>query len=111
MDDPRKPQPPLPAGYRQGVISAITVVIGFSLLFMRYWNFEVKGRVTYTAVAAALVLMVANLLEFYALFRALQPEDEQESEYRKTLRWFMASVAVLFVSVTIASLATTGLAP
>lgn len=110
-DDPRKPQSPLPAGYRQGVISAITVVIGFSLLFMRYWGFEAKGRVTYTAVAAAVVLMVAILLEFYALFRALQPEDEQECEYRKTLRWFMASVVVLFVSVTIASLAMTEIAP
>jgi hypothetical protein len=111
MDNPSKPQTPLPAGYRQGVISAITVVIGFSLVFMRYWNFEVTGRLTYTAVAAALVLMVALLLEFYTLWRALQPEDEQVSEYRNTLRWFMASVAVLFVSVTIAALATTGIAP
>ena len=111
MDHPREPQAPLPAGYRQGVISAITVVLGFSLLFMRYWNFEVKGRLTYTAIVAALVLMVAILLEFYALFRALQPEDEQESEYRRTLRWFMTSVVVLLVSVTIASFATTGFAP
>lgn len=111
MDDPRKPQSPLPAGYRQGVISAITVVIGFSLLFMRYWGFEVTGKVTRTSVAAGLVLLAAILLEFYALFRALQPEDEQESEYRTTLRWFMASVAVLLASVALASLATTGIAP
>ncbi len=110
-NDPRKPQSSLPAGYRQGAISAITVVIGFSLVFMRYWNFEVTGRLTYTAVAAALALMAAILLEFYALWRALQPEDERESEYRKTLGWFMRSVAVLFVSVAIASLATTGIAP
>jgi putative Mn2+ efflux pump MntP len=110
-NDPRKSQSPLPAGYRQGVISAITVVIGFSLVFMRYWNFEATGRPTYTAVAAALALMVAILLGFYALWRALQPEDDQESEYRKTLRWFMAAVAVLFVGVIIASLATTGIAP
>ena len=111
MNDLRQSQSPLPAGYRQGVISAITVVIGFSLVFMRYWNFEVTGRLTYTAVAAALALMAAILLEFYALWRALQPDDDRESEYRKTLRWFMRSVAVLFVSVTIASLATTGIAP
>ena len=62
-------------------------------------------------IVAAIVLMVAILLEFYALFRALQPEDEQESEYRRTLRWFMTSVVVLLVSVTIASFATTGFAP
>ena len=105
MDDPRKPHTPLPAGYRQGVVSAITVVIGFSLLFMRYWGFEATGRVTRLSVAAGLLLLVAILLEFYALWRSLQLEDDEESEYRMTLRWFMASVAVLMVSITVASLA------
>jgi uncharacterized membrane protein YidH (DUF202 family) len=105
MDDPRKPHTPLPAGYRQGVVSAITVVIGFSLLFMRYWGFEATGRVTRLSVAAGLLLLVAILLEFYALWRSLQLEDDEESEYRMTLRWFMASVAALLVSITVASLA------
>lgn len=82
MDDPRKPHTPLPAGYRQGVVSAITVVIGFSLLFMRYWGFEATGRVTRLSVAAGLLLLVAILLEFYALWRSLQLEDDEESEYR-----------------------------
>jgi hypothetical protein len=109
MDDPRRPHPPLPAGYRQGVISAITVVIGFSLLFMRYWGFEATGRVTRASVAAGLLLLIAILLEFYALWRALQLEDDEESEYRTTLRWFMASVAVLLVSVAMASLAAAGI--
>ncbi len=111
MDDSRRPQSPLPAGYRQGVISAITVVIGFSLLFMRYWGFEARGRVTGASIVAGLLLVVAILLEFYALWRALQPEDEEESEYRRTLRWFMASVAVLLASVVTASLTSTGIAP
>ena len=59
MDDTGKSQSPLPPGYRQGVISAITVVIAFSLLFMRYWGFEVTGRVTITSVTAGMVLFVA----------------------------------------------------
>jgi hypothetical protein len=105
MDDPRKPDTPLPAGYRQGVVSAITVVIGFSLLFMRYWGFEATGRVTRLSVAAGLLLLAAILLEFYALWRSLQLEDDDESEYRITLRWFVASVGVLLVSITVASLA------
>jgi uncharacterized membrane protein YidH (DUF202 family) len=105
MDDPRKPQSALPASYRQAVVSAITVVIGFSLLFMRYWGFEATGRVTRLSVAAGLLLLVAILLEFYALWRSLQLEDDEESEYRMTLRWFMASVVVLLVSITLASLA------
>ena len=111
MDEPLKPQSPLPAGYRQGVISAITVMIGFSLLFMRYWGFEVTGKVTVTSVAAGIVLMVAIQLQFRALWRALQPEDEQVSQYRRTLRWFMTSVGFLFASVALAALAMTGIAP
>ena len=78
MDESRNPQSPLPPGFRQGVVSAITVVIGFSLLFMRYWGFEATGRLTRTSIVAGLVLNVAVLLEFYALWRALQPEDEQD---------------------------------
>ena len=111
MDDSRRPQSPLPAGYRQGVISAITVVIGFSLLFLRYWGFEARGRVTSTSVVAGVLLIVAVLFEFHALWRALQPEDEQEFEYRRTLRWFRASVVILLVSVAMASLASTGIVP
>ena len=105
MDDPRKPQSSLPAGYRQAVVSAITVVIGFSLLFMRYWGFEATGRVTRLSVVAGLLLLVAIPLEFHALWRSLQLEDDDKSEYRTTLRWFMASVAALVLSITVAALA------
>ena len=35
---------PLPNGYRQGIITAITVLLGFSLLFLRFWSFEAPGR-------------------------------------------------------------------
>lgn len=35
---PTRPHVPLPAGYRQGIITAVTVLIGFSLLFFRYWD-------------------------------------------------------------------------
>ena len=33
----------LPAGYRSGAITAITVILGFSLLFFRSWVFELPG--------------------------------------------------------------------
>jgi hypothetical protein len=33
---PERPRAPLPIGYRQGIITAITVLLGFSLLFVRY---------------------------------------------------------------------------
>ena len=109
MDDARTPNAPLPPGYRQGVISAITVVISFSLLFMRYWGFEASGRVTRASAVAGLLLLAAILLEFYTLWRSLQLVDDHEAEYKITLRWFMASIAVLLVSITVASLAAAGI--
>jgi hypothetical protein len=104
-DDP-KPRVPLPQGYRQGVISAISVILGFSLLLLRYFSFEAAGEVTRAAVVAWFALLVALLLEFYALWRSLQLEDDDEREYRTTLGWFLTSIFVLLASLVLAALAT-----
>jgi amino acid transporter len=102
-----RPRVPLPAGYRQGVISAITVLLGFSLLFLRYWSFEAEGEWTMVSLVAAMLLALAVLLEFVALWRSLQPEDDDEPVYRITLRWFLASIALLLISLLLAALTAT----
>ena len=99
-----KPRQPLPAGYRQGIISAITVLLGFSLLFLRYWTFEAPGEWTPASVVATLLLAAAIALELLALWRSLRPEDDDEPEYRKTMRWFGVSTIVLLVSLLLAAL-------
>lgn len=104
--EPRPRKPP-PVGYRQGIISAITVLIGFSLLFLRYWSFEAPGEWTIPSTLAALLLALAILLELVALWRSLRIEDDDEEEYRKTLRWFMVSIGVLMVSLLLAALTAT----
>jgi hypothetical protein len=96
-------QTPLPAGYRSGVITAITVMLGFSLLFFRSWVFELPGEWTTSSVVAATLLLFATVLEIVALWRSLQPEDELIREYRLTLRWFLASTALLLLSLIIAA--------
>jgi hypothetical protein len=101
--EPRR-RVPLPAGYRQGIISAITVLLGFSLLFVRYWNFEAPGEWTIPSFAAALLLTLAIVLELVALWRSLRIEDDDETEYRITLRWFAASTSILLVSLLLAAL-------
>jgi hypothetical protein len=101
--EPRR-RVPLPAGYRQGIISAITVLLGFSLLFVRYWNFEASGEWTIPSFVAALLLTLAIVLELVALWRSLRLEDDDEAEYRITLRWFAASTCVLLVSLLLAAL-------
>lgn len=71
--DPAEKTPqrvPLPAGYRQGVISAITVLLGFSLLFLRYWSFEAEGEWTLGSFVATGLLGLAIGLELVALWRS-----------------------------------------
>jgi hypothetical protein len=95
---------PLPAGYRQGLISAITVLIGFSLLFVRYWTFEAEGEWSIASSVSAALLVIAVGLEFVALWRSLLPRDDDEPVYYVTLRWFFSSVLVLAVAVLLSAL-------
>jgi hypothetical protein len=37
--EPDKPVDQLPSGYRQGLVTAISIFLSFSLLFLRYWGF------------------------------------------------------------------------
>lgn len=95
---------PLPAGYRQGVISAITVLLGFSLLFLRYWNFEAEGRWSAASILATFLLALAIVLQLLALWRSLLPRDDDEPVYQVTLRWFLASIIALIAGVLLAGL-------
>lgn len=98
-----RPTPQIvPPGYRQGIITAITVLLGFSLAFWRFWGFESPGRWTPRSVLAALPLIAAVSLQIFALFRSLRVEDDEVSEYRKTVRWFLASAVALLVGLLIA---------
>jgi hypothetical protein len=103
--DSKPARVPLPHGYRQGVITAITVFLGFSLLFLRFWSFEAPGEWTISSFMAGILLMLAIILEIVALWRSLQIRDDDEFEYRRTLRWFMASIMLLLVSLLLAELA------
>jgi hypothetical protein len=85
----------LPSGYRQGVISAITLLLGFSLLFLRYWSFEAGGQWSIPAAIAAALIALAIVLELISLWRSLQPQDDDEPTYKITLRWFLASIVAL----------------
>lgn len=101
---PHRQRVPLPVGYRQGIITAITVLLGFSLLFFRYWGFELPGSWTVAAILAALLLGVSIMLQFVSLWRSLQLKDDDEAEYTLTLRWFLAAVLTLLASLGIAGL-------
>ena len=104
----KPPRVPLPVGYREGIILAITVFLGFSLVFLRFWSFEASGDWTAASVLAALLMTVSVVLQIVALWRSLQVEDDDEVEYRKTLRWFLSSIIALFASFLLAAITVSG---
>jgi len=93
---------PLPPGYREGIITAITVLLGFSLAFFRFWGFEAEGQWSFRSVLAAGILTVAVVMQIIALFRSLRIADNNEIEYGKTVGWFVASAVVLLIAVLVA---------
>jgi heme O synthase-like polyprenyltransferase len=91
-----------PQGYRQGIITAITVLLGFSLTFFRFWGFEAPGKWTVRSILSTGALVVAVVLQIIALFRSLRLEDDAEDEYRKTVKWFIASAVALALGLLFA---------
>jgi hypothetical protein len=92
----------IPQGYRAGIITAITVLLGFSLTFLRFWGFEAPGKWTLRSVVSSGILVLAVGLQIFALFRSLRLEDDGVSEYRKTVAWFIASAVALLLGLLLA---------
>lgn len=99
---------PLPNGYRQGVITAITVMLGFSLYFLRFWSLEAAGDWTLISICASVPIFLSIGCLFCALWRSLQVADDNEHVYRTTLRWFFWGVVLAFLGVLSASIVYSG---
>ena len=98
-----RPHHPLPGGYRQGIITAITVLLGFSLALFRFWGFEAPGEWTSRSIIAAGTIVSAVVLQIVALVRSLRLEDDNPDEYRKTVKWFTTSAVVLLIGLLFAT--------
>jgi hypothetical protein len=108
MPAPERQHRPLPQGYRQGIITAITVLLGFSLAFVRFWGFEASGEWASRSIIAAGTVVLAILLQIVALVRSLRLEDDNPIEYRKTVMWFTTSAVVLLIGLLIATVVFAG---
>jgi hypothetical protein len=101
-------EPKIPTGYRQGFITAITVLLTASLLYFRFSAIESdSGPWTIWGAVSVFLLGVSICIQLFTLWRALQPDDEQTLVYNVTLRWFAAAVLLLvssFVTNVVASL-------
>ena len=94
--------PSIPLGFRQGLITAITVLLGFAFAFLRYWGFEAPGDWTWHSIVPAGIALVSIALQIVTLFRALRLADDDPKEYGQTVRWFFASVVAMVAWLAVA---------
>ena len=103
-----EPRAPLPQGFRQGIITAITVLLGFSLAFLRFWGFEAPGAWRLRSIFSTAPVLIAIALQLIALFRSLRLEDDDPVEYRRTVVWFFGSALALVLGLLIAAFELSG---
>jgi hypothetical protein len=96
----------VPTGYRQGIITAITVFLGFSLTFLRYWTIEPSsGDWKVPGVIAAIVLGAGIVAQLVALYRALRIADNEPREYARTVSCFFWAVVLTIAGFCLAIVA------
>jgi uncharacterized membrane protein YczE len=100
----KESKPALPQGYRQGLVTAITVFLGFSLSFVRFWNFEHPGAWTWIGTIPACIVTAGIMAQLLALYRSLELVDDEPTRYAATVRWFFVGIVVVVVGVFIATI-------
>ena len=93
----------IPNGYRQGFITAITVLLAFSLGFFQFWTFGPEPW-TVEEFVASFISLCSIGMQLYTLCRSVQLKDNKPCVYNRTLKWFYASVVVLVLGVLVATL-------
>jgi hypothetical protein len=102
---------PLPAGYRQGLITAITVLLGLSFVFFRYLVFDTtSGDWSHPGEVSAVLAFASISVQLFALWRALQVADDKIPVYNVTVRWFVAGVLLLGASLAVSAAISLGTA-
>jgi Ca2+/Na+ antiporter len=94
----------VPQGYRQGLVTAITVFLGFSLYFARWWNLEHSGEWTWKAIVAACIIGAGIVVQLIALFRSLDLRDNDEARYRRTVCCFFGGIVVVLIGVLVVTI-------
>ena len=93
-----------PDGYRAGIITAISVLVGFSLSFLRYWAFEAPQAWSWRFSFSTALMILSMLMQLLALFRSLQIEDHEIRHYRVTCRWLVWGVALMMLALIFAAM-------
>ena len=98
-------EPEVPNGYRQAIVTAITVILAFSLYFLRFWSFEAEGDWSLASLPAAFLMLLSTIVQIVALGRSLSLADNDLRNYAVTLKVFMIGVSLALASVVAAAVA------
>jgi hypothetical protein len=91
----------LDGAFRNGTMTAIGVLLGFSLGFLNSWGRNPLPWDFYDLWAAA-PLIAGILLQIVALYFMLQPESLQLANYRRAIKFFVAGLLLACTGVFIA---------
>lgn len=90
--------------YRQPMVTAIGIILGFVLGFTGKWATEPADKTYFTDYLILFGLLLSIVLLLIALFRILNnryPKDNVTEYYSKTLKVFIIGVSSAFIGVFI----------
>ena len=93
----------IPGGYHEAVVTAITVMIAFTLGFLLFWTVQPEsGEWTTRGTVATVPLAGGTVMLFIALYRSLSLRDEQPTHYKATVNWFFTGVSTVALAIVLA---------
>ncbi|WP_395056372.1 hypothetical protein [Flavobacterium sp.] len=90
--------------YRQPMVTAIGIILGFVLGFTGKWATEPVAETQITDYIVILGLLLSIVLMITALFRILNnnfPTDTVALYYRKTLMIFITGLSLAFIGIIV----------
>lgn len=91
--------------YRQPMVTAIGIILGFVLGFVGKWSTEPVSETTISDYFVIIGLLMSIILLITALYRILNndfPKDNVAIYYKKTLQIFIFGLSSAFVGVIVA---------
>ena len=91
--------------FRQPMVTAIALILGFGIGFLADWLTDVDFRIDDSAdVILIFGMTISSLVLIIALFRILKmdyPREQVQKYYNRTLWFFIIGLSILFLCLTL----------
>ena len=91
--------------YRQPMVTAIALILGFGIGFLADWLTDVDFAIDEEAdLILILGMAISSLILIIALFRILKmdyPREQVQTYYNRTLLLFIIGLGILFLCLTV----------